>query len=79
MTNVSSEHSSIEIVDYQVSVNLPVTKENGDECVFFWENDKIVTSDWKESTYGRVETFSFKGEKIIHMSQFQKPLKQHRW
>jgi hypothetical protein len=47
--------------------------------VFFWENDKIVTSDWKESTYGRVETFSFKGEKIIHMSQFQKPLKQHRW
>ena len=47
MTNVSSGYSSIEIVDYQVSVNLPVTKENGDECVLFWENDKIVTSDWK--------------------------------
>ena len=42
MTNVSSGYSSIEIVDYQVSVNLPVTKENGDECVFFWENDKII-------------------------------------
>ena len=46
MTNVSSGYSSIEIVDYQVSVNLPVTNENGDECVLFWENDKIVTSDW---------------------------------
>ena len=78
MTNVSSGYSSIEIVDYQVPGNLPTTKENGDECVLFWENDKIVSSDWKESTYSWVETFSFKVEKIIYVSQFQKPRKQHR-
>ena len=78
MTNVSSGYSSIEIVDYQVPGNLSTTKENGDECVLFWENDKIVTSDWKESTYSWVETFSFKVEKIIYVSQFQKPSKQYR-
>ena len=78
MTNVSSGYSSIEIVDYQVPGNLPTTKENGDECVLFWENDKIVSSDWKESTYSWVKTFSFKVEKIIYVSQFQKTSKQHR-
>ena len=45
MTNVSSGYSSIEIEDYQVAGNLAVTKENGDECVLLWDNDKIVTSD----------------------------------
>ena len=78
MTNVSSGYFSIEIEEYQVAENLAVIKENGDECVLLWRNDKIVTSDWKESTYSWVETFSFKVEKIIYVSQFQKPSKQHR-
>ena len=70
MTNVSSGYSSIEIEDYQVAGNLAVTKENGDECVLLWDNDKIVTSDWKESTYSWVEIFNFEEEKIIYMNQF---------
>jgi hypothetical protein len=45
LTNVSSGYSSIEIEDDQVAGNLAVKKENCDECVLLWDNDKIVTSD----------------------------------
>tara|TARA_B110000967_G_scaffold83023_1_gene85655 strand:- start:333 stop:485 length:153 start_codon:yes stop_codon:yes gene_type:complete len=50
LTNVSSGYFSIEIEEYQLAENLAVIKENGDKCVLLWRNDKIVTSDWKEST-----------------------------
>ena len=70
---ILESYSSIEIEDYQVTIDLAVTEGNGDELVLFWDNGKIVTPDGKESNYSWVETFRFEGDKIAYMNQFSKP------
>ena len=68
-------YSSVEIENYQVTVNLAVTGINGDEWVLLWDNANIVSNDGASTSFNWMETFQFENDKIIFMNQFSKPRK----
>ena len=66
-------YSSIEIVDYQIAVNLAVVDENGDEWVLLWDSANIVSKDGASKRFNWMKTFRFKDGKINYTNQFSKP------
>ena len=66
-------YSSIEIVDYQIAVNLAVVDENGDEWVLLWDSANIVSKDGASKRFNWMKTFRFKDGKINYVNQFSKP------
>ena len=69
-------YSKMDILDYQVGVNLSVVGDNGDQWVLLWDNATVVTETGEKSAFAWMEAFMFEGDKIIFMNQFSKPVKQ---
>ena len=69
-------YSKMDILDYQVGVNLSVVGDNGDQWVLLWDNATVVTETGEKSAFAWMEAFMFEGDKIIFMNQRSKPVKQ---
>lgn len=69
---MKKQYAQVDIKNYDVQVNLPVTNEKGDDLVLLWDNADVVTPDGKSAKGYWMEAFLFKNGKIAVMNQYEK-------